>query len=298
MWTLLPLLALPLLPTASAMTVGCEKERSGAEVIGTIGPVIAEYIGMHKAEFFAGHERVMLMLPCLREALEPGEIARIHELEARERFLRKAEGWEDRSGAALRSVMVNDREARLDGEDEGSTLLLLQASSARKGGGPSLPLEIPEGMSLLVDGVPTQKIPMERPALLQLLGDDGRPLWNSYHVEGTPAPDWLTLLNLPPPSRRAEKKKDNSRSELRKGFLIASGASALLAGGLYGLGLRQVSKDKGELPPVNATEVEIDAWQKDRDARISANHAVVFSAAGLGLASVGLGATAFLSVRW
>lgn len=238
-------------------------------------------------------------LGCLGEAISPPVAAQVHRNEAIKAYIADDPA---RVRSAFRAALTLQPGWRMpeDVLPPGSPLAALYGEAQVLGPGPEETINLPTGLVLVVDGAITQRVPSERPTILQIAAPDGRISGTWYLRVGAPLPD--ALRNAPPPlpvppgpgptvpggpvddGQEIASDEDHSWVPLALG----AGASGLLAGSSYLLSVRSHASyvSPGEVPYDELASLK------------RANHAEVLVAGGLGLATLGLGLGAVIVGVW
>lgn len=239
---------------------GCRSTR--AELLVSLDGADAAW-GVEEDSFRAAISRLETAIPCLVEPLVPAEAARVHRALGLSAWLARDTAGATAAFAAARAAdpTYTFPEAMVPASNP-----VRRAYEGAPTEGPSTRLPPPRGQ-LLLDGVVTRLRVDDRPVVVQIVQhSDTTTLWVPA---GAPVPTW--------PARG---------KGLRVPLLIGAGAAAAGAGALYA-----VAADLRADPPVPTSEDDLQAIG-------ARNHAMVYGAAGLGAAALGLGITAFVVGEW
>ena len=239
---------------------GCRATR--AELLVSLDGADAAW-GVEEDSFRAAITRLEAALPCLVEPLAPTDAARVH------RALGLS-AWLARDTAAATAAFAAARAA--DPAYTFPEAMVPAANPVRRAyegaptEGPTTVLAPPRG-KLLLDGVVSRVRVEDRPVVVQIVYPTVTT--TTWVAAGAPVPAW--------PVRG---------KGLRVPLLIGAGAAAAGAGALAAL-----AGDLRANPPVPTSEDDLQAIG-------ARNHGMVYGAAGLGVAAVGLGVTAFVVGEW
>jgi hypothetical protein len=221
--------------------------------------------GVEEESFRVALASVRAGVPCLSQPLEPTQAARLHRIYG-------LAAWLERDVDGARLAFAASRSADpgysfpLTMVPAGNPVRRLYESAAGAEGSVAVPPA--RGATILLDGQVADSRPTTRAVLFQLsTGAEARS--TAWLVPTDPLPAY------PRPG-----------DGLRVPLLIGAGAAALGGGALLALAANTASDTT---PPASQAEL---------DARVSTNHGLVIAGGGLGLAAVGLGATAFIAGRW
>ncbi len=263
-------LSLALLIASPAQAWGsCEEPSQRADVALGVEQATQAFRQLDREGFAAYRDRLIAVLPCLAEPLQPGDAASIHGLMALSAFLDKDDGGSVASlHAAVRSDPTFDLPAELFPDGHPLRLHLQVARSLQPGA--LRPLPQPAQGELSVDGVFATHAPGDRPSVLQWTVEL-TPRDTLYLVAGEPMPPWG-------PVPRGDQRRP-------WGLVTAAGVGVAAAGGLYALA---GSSHTRFLDPATPYE-ELAGLQ------LRAN-ALSVASVGTGLLTIGLGTAAV--IRW
>ncbi len=221
-------------------------------------------------------------LRCLDQVLLPTDVAAIHRLHAYGAFvgaeIRSARAAFGAARAADLAWAIGDRLA-----PPGTPLRELFNTASLDVNTEAV--TVPSGTSLYVDGVKTAERPLDRPAVLQLVSQDGTVRDSQWLTEDQALPDWsayataaAAAVTVPTAPERAE------RSGLP--WWIAGGAALVAGAGVYAWAASD-----------HAAYVDLESGMTEAELatlRGQANTKVAVSG-GLGVVGIGL---AVVALRW
>jgi hypothetical protein len=182
---------------------------------------LASYGAMDIAGFTRARELALEQVGCAQEPLSPEIVAQLHVVEAL--------GWyvardHDRVVAAWRSVRATAPTWKPPPELAPPGNELSRWFEEARNALPSAvePLAVPPATEARVDGVVGAPRPLERPAVVQLVGAGSTVQWSGYLRPGSPLPAWDAI-----------GRQYQSRRVMLKPMLVASAGGALTAGGLW-----------------------------------------------------------------
>ncbi|MEL6348419.1 MAG: hypothetical protein AAFV53_35260 [Myxococcota bacterium] len=150
-------------------------------------------------------------------------------------------------------------------------------------------VDVPQQAILTVDAEPQETIPAERPSVLQLMDAEGVVLDTEYHRVSAPLPEWLltepvdVFASAPEIARRR-------RVRTRRTLWISAGATALVAGGLYGTAYVMGQRYDDPSNPNIETRSDLDTLKQQ-------TNALAYTSFGVGGAAVVLGTAAAIDLR-
>ncbi|MCB9678997.1 MAG: hypothetical protein H6737_28105 [Alphaproteobacteria bacterium] len=268
----------------------CEGTVSVESLVQDVEVAESAFTSMDVEGFEASLRRIARGLPCVDQVLRPTQAAAIHRLEGLRLYT---------YGTGLGTVRSFQEAQQLDPAfvppagivDEGSTLATLWERAGTVGSPPWLPVDVPEGVTLRVDGIVADARPSTQPSIVQAVSPTGRVLWTGYVPGGVPLPDlgWLAAqagddaASRLPPALALYRQDEAGRRRTNLGRGLQLGGAALLVGsGLaYGLNAKHVGEYKrATTPPEDLPEI-----------RAAANRAATAGTALLVLGGVGIGAS-------
>lgn len=241
-------------------------------------------------------DKTFEILVCLGEPLSRREVATLHRLVGLDAYLNEEEA---RTLAAFASLRALQPAGALPSTlaPAGNPLHVIfrvagQMTPAGELDAPSL-----EGAVLLIDAQERSPLYLDRPAVLQLVGDDGAVLWSGYREPNQPLPDFeeMGLRALPeppaaepPPPEPTPATSGETLAEAppprARPLLIAGGVAALAAGGLYGVAYGMSLRYDDPTNSDITTVAELDAYGRK-------TNALVWTSVGLLGVGVTLGTT-------
>lgn len=280
---------------AVALAATCPEPTDTQALVTALNAADAAFAGMSLADFEASRARAVEILPCLDEALTAADAAQLHRVEAYGLFL--AQDLEG-SQASMVSMLRVQPSATLPTAvaPEGHPLYEVFAQAATVE--PVLQaLTRPAGGALWVDGRRGEPMPVNEPAVLQLIADDGAVVWTQLVRPGDALPEWE-----PAPPQVATGGEEPlptlpTPEVVRRPWPLVGGAaaSALLAGALY-VGAGRAADDFDALVIGDGDENQRLQMRTDAEAlQRQSNGLTVASGVTAGVA-LGLGAVAV--VRW
>ncbi len=219
-------------------------------------------------------------LGCLTGRVDSATAAQLHLVRALSAFLARDAAQMQRAFAGVLAAepgFVLSTEVAPAGND------VRKAFEAARSAGPggSQRVQSGVGVTLTVDGRPAAELPIERAALAQVTGASGSV--QSWYLTGASLPDALVQAVEGPARSASTVKKEGHPSRT----LLVSGLAVGLASGAS---LAVAAMDKGAFVASGS--------QGDADAIYNRNRAFGFTGYGLGIAAVGLGATAVIVGNW
>jgi hypothetical protein len=274
---LIALLAL-LVPAASA---ACTAPTHVSDLTAEAGSASRAFVEMDLGGFKDHADHAQNDIPCLGDIVSPSDAAELHRMVALRAFVDRQD---DQAIAAFRSALATEPDTALPGNfPTGHPLQVLYDRAKNAPAGQSTAISGPPGFDVWIDGTRTVVRPSDRPVIVQLAWPDGRVVWSGYDA---PLPDASTLPAPPvsattPHTTPVTKERHGSHAPL----LAATGAVALASIGMYAGSAAVHGKYLDHATPYG-----------DLDGLRSTNHALVFGAAGAGVATLGLGVA--LAVTW
>lgn len=267
----------------------CPAPTRSGDLIRPLNEGQAAFSAMDGDTFARATEAASAALRCLGEPVSASVAASWHRHQGLLAFLA-----DDAAGAraAFRAALSLQPGWRLpeDVAPPGNPLFVLYEEARGLGPGASEPAYAEGGLDLLVDGALSSDLPLERPAIVQVLSPDGQVLQTSYVRPGEPLP---TLARRGPPPASAPRVvtsaptlPDPDKRRPPVALLAGSGAALLASGIVYTWsGFTRIRY----ITPGAAEDDELDGL-------VTQNHALFWTAGGLALTSVGLGVGA--AVAW
>lgn len=281
-----------LLLGARALAAPCPIPATALDLGAGLSAADAAYAAMDAEGFAARRDEARAALDCLAEPLTPMDVAAVHRLEALDGYLARDEV---RTFSAYRAALAAQPAYRLPSAiaPAGNRLATLYEQAKAAGPPQRVAVAMPPDTQLFVDGVRAGDRPTDRPAVVQLVGADGRILDTAWLGVEAPLPDWSSFAPSPPAEEASAPLPAAPVAPARHGpslpLLGGAGLSALAAGGLYGWALAS----RGEYDDLaQAHTTEELGIVRDR------TNALVYASAGAGVAFAGLGALAVWSVTW
>lgn len=268
---------MPLLVVSAALAV-CPSNVAG--LLAEIGAAEAAYAAMDLPAFAAASTRANADLGCVIEVLAPADAAAWHRMVALDAH---TTGDKGRAIAAFRAALAIQPAYVLPSTlaPPGNPLHVLYEAARALGPGKEVPFAATD--TVQVDGRRAATRPTERPALVQVIAADGAVTSTAWYAAGSflPEPEPLATSTLPP----TPKPKPGPGVPL----LVAGGASALVAGGLYAAALAMRSDYDANLDTRSPSESE---------QLRSTTNATVYTSAGVGVVAVGLLTVGLITVKW
>lgn len=280
----------------AAFAQDCVAPTRAEQLVGAVENAEAAYTRLDTERFRASAAYVRPILACLAELISPAAAAAVHRHLALSAYL--ADDL-DAARASFRASLVIDPGTALPAElaPPGNPLAALYQEAARLGGGDLQQVYPEAGLRLWVDGAPTNTLPADRPAIVQLLGAGEQVRLTTLHPAGAALPIGLSATPgrqasappaLPLPSPPAPPQDKEPRPGLTRALFASAGASLLVAGGFYGW---SAATRHQYTTPGQVSDEELPGL-------IRANHAAVIAAGGLGALGLGLGLVGVWTVRW
>ncbi len=293
---------------SAALAADCDGPTRTHELANALTSAETAYLDMDEEGFIAIRAQAEHTLECLGEPLTPFDAAAFHRLVAMEAFLAADDGA---TVAAFRSSLAAQPRYLLPSSlaPPGNPLAELYVEASEPYEAKRVALPPPTDMLLFIDGARGTARPTARPVIVQILGPDGGVMWTGFLAPHDPNPSWFALgleeedevdTAIPldrteEPNRRSDRA-NNIRVARRqpqitpgrtKPLALAAGGAALGAGALYAAayGLRRVYDD----PSTPYEDLET--------LRGFTNGAVVASG-GVGIAALGLGIGAVVTIQW
>jgi len=290
-----PILGLALLLAAlpGAARAACAQPTRSGDLIRPLGEAQAAFATMDGGAFEDAGARAATALGCLGEPITPPVAAAWHRQTAFSAWLRDDV---DATRSSFRAALTLQPDWRLpeDVAPPNNPLARIYAEAGALGPGPEQPAWVEAGRGLLVDGALAGALPLERPAIVQVVSAEGVVLLSQDLLPGQAPPPEIHL-GAPPPEL-ASSATMAGRTDLGatmepaprgpgRALAVGAGGALALAGGMYlWSGVTHARYVGQGLVP-----------DDDLDALVRANHAQVWSAAGLALVSLGLGVGAVVS---
>jgi hypothetical protein len=256
----------------------CPTPLSASELSQVVTRVDVAFANLDADSFREARGELARGLACLAEPPGPSLLAGIYRVEAFGNFLDRQPAA---SVAALRSLIEVSPGYVIadDVAPPGHPLRLYFEIAANSASG--LPYElapVADGW-LEIDGVSTEKAPSDRPYLVQLRAKDGSIRETRWVGAGSPPPDY-------PHASRGQLARAGA-PKVKVGLAIASGVTALGAGGLY-IAAQQKSQ----------TFWDPKTPRADLDSLRSQTNTLGWLSAGVGVTALGTGAAALLVGTW
>ncbi len=271
---------------AQALAACASPTRSG-DLMRPLSEGQAAFSAMDGAAFQAADATAIAALRCLGEPITAQGAAAWHRHVGLSAWL-----VDDVAGtrAAFRSALTLQPAWRLPEEvaPPNNPLARLYDEAATLGAGPDDPIWAETGLQVLIDGGIADALPRERPVVLQLLSADGQVLETRSLAPGDALPPQVHRGPAPTPTVAIPPATETAAAERaapRRGLLVGAGASALVAGGLYGWSA--ITHARYTTPGL-ADDAALDGL-------VTANHAQVWTAGGMGLLALGLGVGAVVT---
>jgi hypothetical protein len=282
MIALLLLLALP-------ATAACPETTTAEALTRNVARAEAAFAAMDLSTFTIEAGKIPDHLRCIGDILYAEEAASVHRVNALNAYLQQRP---DAVVASFRSALATDPTMQLSSEiaPAGNLLRELFETAQSATDPPPRPLSVPDGTSVSVDGSPGQTLPVDRPAVVQMSAENKGILWAGVVPPGQLPPDWRAVGYVPPPSAAA-KAGPRERRPPSVPWLVAAGSTALVSGSLYVAALSSRAAYKNPDNPNMKTTSDLKALRQR-------TNALGYSSMGLGVVAVGLGACAWLEVRW
>lgn len=198
----------------------CPAATTPVELSRAVAAADLAWIEMDLDGFARARDAVGRTLRCLEAPVDPPLAAGVHRVEALAAFAAE----DDAAGvAAWRSVVAAEPSwtPPVSLAPAGHPIAALIADARTRGPGPDAPTRADRGRAVWVDGQDGAPRATERPVVLQHATTKGKVLESVWLPPAEPLPDWASV---PEPTRRAG----------RTPLILASGAAAVVAGGLYG----------------------------------------------------------------
>jgi len=219
----------------------------------------------------------------LSEVVNPRAAAAYHRLGG---MVAWTAGDRDGTVRALRAALVIDPNMDMPRVLLDQSLAEAVEEARGLGAGGTLSLTIPEGLSAWVDGAAASERSDTFPSIVQVAGPDDTVYWSGVLAGEGRNPNWkaegvypiLTPVDEPTLLDRTSRP-----------LLIAAGASALVSAVSYGVAASSAKAYHDTSNPDVSTMDDLDKLRR------RANTGVVLSA-GMGLAAVGLGVSAFVVI--
>ncbi len=267
-----------LLIAAVSASSPCDEAVSAAQLRRSLDLARTAWVVMDRSSFELATTERREALACLDEAVVP-ELAL--ELHLHEALARSLERRSDLAQGAFRAILALQPEWRLPLELAPEQHRLRQDFDEARAGTwleERRAFSIPDGGSLLVDGVPAVDVPVDRPFVVQMLDGDEGVLRTHYFTPGSEA-----SLTLGPGSLDGGAVNDGRGLE-RRGPLLLGGAmgAGLAAGGLYAAAaLRAQAMEQGEVPCE-----QLSSTQGGVNGMVGASAGLAALGLGLGVAGV------------
>ncbi len=142
--------------------------------------------------FAKAYDASHAQLECVAEQLPQSTIVDFHRTEALGAFFEKDEERTRNAFQALLTVQADWKLPEQLGAPGGALDLVLQKAREKP---PSLevPVVVPDGITVMINGVEAASRPANIPSLLQVLDANGAVVWNTYVQAGEPLPDLESL---------------------------------------------------------------------------------------------------------
>jgi len=263
------------------------------------------YGSMDIAAFNANVRLVRQNLRCIKVPVRAVDAAGVHRVIGLEAYVAQRQ---NDVISSFRAALAASPQTKLPEEiaPKGHLLREMFDRARRIPPQPQQPTRIPPGALMMVDGQASTSRPIDRPAVIQLMQDSPQVglamLWSGVIVSGNQPPAWSNVgyaapppAGSVPPSSTPRRNTSTSTAVQRRGprtpMLVAAGVSALAAGSLYAIALHGKSKY------TDAANASINS-DKDLDRLRQQTNTLAYTSMGLGLTAAGLGAAAYLQVRW
>lgn len=263
---------------------------TSGDLVASVEAAEAAFAALDVAAFRAATNKVTAEANCLADSASRPVVARLHRIEGLRAFVDGDTARADQAFAAARAIepAYTFPEALVP---EGHPVRVrYTALSPQPGGSTALPS--PTSGYLTLDARSSRDRPADRPALLQVVGDDGGVRASAYLWPGDPPPsyDSAAAVAVAPPPVPPTATKDPTPRE-RKGpnlpLAVAAGASLAVAGGTMGLAAGS-----------HAAYYAEDARPADLDGLRARTNGLYLTSVGTGVLGVGLGVGAVLAGRW
>ena len=221
------LLALPALARAECAEL--VSSRSFGQMISEGDGAFAD---LDEATFYSARARARNAIPCLKEPLDTAKVAAWHRLDALGHFLERDHGGTVRSFRSVltvapgyllpESLAPEDHPLRIDFE-----------AAQGLGSGPSEALPPPADGSLLIDGVNTLEVPLDRPYLFQRLDASGMVAQSTVVDSGQAAPIYEAGRVRGGSRTGTTAKASRGGFKVNGPLMATAGVAAIASGGLY-----------------------------------------------------------------
>jgi len=273
-----------------AAAAPCARAKTLRDIEATRKAALKAFQEMDDADFSMYVDRTLEIIDCLEEPLAPADAARLHELLVLDAFF-----LDDLEGArrSLQSAInaIEGYQLPADLVPEGHPLRPMFDEVRAQAEAPGLPLA-DETFRVTVDGTEADRIPTDRPVLLQRLDVTGAVLETRYVDPGGALPDWAPLQTpaqeAPPPAEPTEAWDEAPTSTGEGGrwwpYVTAGGVSAALAvsgGVFYGLTLNTYNQNDV------ATDPSMRGYYADELYPRFVTSVVLGVAGGIGIAATG-----------
>ena len=265
---------------AAAPLSDCATTYGEAALLAEVSAADQQIEEMDASGLLAARAALLVELPCARERLGAPLIGAIHRVVATAASV----AHEDLAVApALASMLVADPGYQLPEEaysPSDPVRLSLTHAGLLVRQGQARPLAAPPDGHLEVDGLPASASSTSRPSVVQAFAADGRLVETRYLWPEDPLGSWAPT-EAPPPSRVVARTRHPTP------LLVASGASLVVSGVLYGL----ASADRHSF-----RDHEVPRTNEELIALRQQTNGLTIGWMVTGAAALGLGATAV--IRW
>ncbi len=297
-----------LLLYASFASATCPELATTADIVASVTEAETAFAAMDSTSFRRARKQAEEQLDCLGEPLTPIDAGSFHRMLAMDAFMARDQ---EEAVASFRAVHAAQPAYTLPSSIalEGSPLRVLFDQAGEQGSGDSSPVSVPPGLAVMVDGTRALALPTERPFLLQVLDGSGGVAWTGYLASGETPPAWEQIVSAEALSQAAARQElmpapgslqsgesaiaqqDLPKSGPRKPLLAGAGGTLLAAGVLYGIAGVMEANYKDEDNADYQTASDLNTLR-------ARTNTLVITSAGLGVVGLGLGAAAFVEVRW
>lgn len=244
----------------------------------------AAFAAMDVEGFSSRQARADADLACLEEPLTRSDVAAYHRMSGMSAFLQR-----DREGAvaAFRAALAVQPAFELPASiaPEGHPLRALYEQAAVATDADPVAVLVPRGATLLVDGQRSTTRPVDRPALLQLLGPDGAVLWSGRVDAGAVLPAWPEVPEVEGVAEALPVAPMPAPRKVSIPLLSGAGVAVVAAGGLYaGAWASRAAYDDPDTP-----FEDLDGLRTRTNTLTTASQVTAVTAVGLGVAAFTLG---------
>lgn len=283
-----------LLALLGSALAACEQTSDNAALDRGVNAAIQAFTAMEDADFTSARKAVLAAVPCLSEPLKPEVAAAVHRIRGLNAFLADDSLTAQLYFAAARSIDPSYRfpeSVAPEGHPLQQDYLALDTSADRT---ESLP-ELREG-SYFVNGRRTRERSTSYPALFQLVDAQDRVVSTAFLSAGADLPVDAALFASKTPAPAPNPQPTSPEKTRRRGpsvpLLIGAGVLGAAAGGLVVGNRLSYRGYNNHYAGLDATSSQDDLDRYDR--LRGTTNLLAFTAAGAGVAAVGVGVTAFV----